>query len=170
MLASPNVPPNHGTVVVLLDDTRYVVDASILHGAPLRLDDHDATGIAHPAWGVECRRRDGAWFIHWRPMRRPGGMDCRLDQLAAPRGVFRTMHERTRRWSPFNYELHVRVLRGDTVVGVTKGHRVERDASGRETQAPLDGEDRITFLIDEVGVLEEIVRRLPPDRPIPPPP
>ena len=38
MLVAPHIPPNHGTVLVTYDDTRYVVDASILHSEPLRLD------------------------------------------------------------------------------------------------------------------------------------
>ena len=37
MHAAPEAPPTHGTVVVTCERSRYLVDASILHGAPLPL-------------------------------------------------------------------------------------------------------------------------------------
>jgi hypothetical protein len=52
MLVAPNVPPNHGAVLVVCDEARYVVDASILHSEPLRLDTSTLTRVTHPAWGV----------------------------------------------------------------------------------------------------------------------
>lgn len=75
MLVAPHLPPNHGTVLVSCDGALYVTDASILHSAPLRLDVHTATGVAHPAWGVHCQRRDGHWYIRWRPMHALEGLD-----------------------------------------------------------------------------------------------
>ncbi len=39
MMASASLPPGHGTVIVRFDDKRYIVDASILHGRPLRIDE-----------------------------------------------------------------------------------------------------------------------------------
>src|SRR2546421_224580 len=82
---------------------RCRVDASILSSQPLLLDDVP-TRIAHPAWGVDCRMQDGRWHIRWRPLHTPSGIDCRIEHLAATRDVFRTSHEGTREWSPFNYE------------------------------------------------------------------
>jgi N-hydroxyarylamine O-acetyltransferase len=37
MLVAPDIPPNHGSVLVMYEGSRYVVDASILHSEPLRL-------------------------------------------------------------------------------------------------------------------------------------
>src|SRR5712691_7926635 len=37
MLVAPDIPPNHGSVLVVYEGSRYVVDASILHSEPLRL-------------------------------------------------------------------------------------------------------------------------------------
>ena len=170
MLAAPRLPPNHGTVVVTIDGFRYLVDTSILHDEPLLLDDRTPTAIAHRAWGVQAGVRDGSWWIHWQPLRRSDGMACRLDRLDVSRATFGEMHEQTRAWSAFNYELYTRSIRGETVVGIGKGQRVERDATGTERQTPLEGDARIRFLVDELGMQEEFVRRLPPDRPTPPPP
>lgn len=170
MLAAPNVPPNHGTVLVEYNETRYIVDASILHSEPLRLDEHTPTEVSHPAWGVRCSKRDGHWSIRWRPLHRPDSLDCRIEHMQIPREAFRERHEQTRTWSPFNYELAARLNRGSTVVGVGCGQRVELNAAGEVVQTPLAGDDRIRLLVDELGMREEIVQRLPLDMPTPPPP
>ena len=105
MLSSPHAPPNHGTVLVTCEEACYVVDASILHSAPLPLHASAPTGVAHPAWGVHCRKHEGTWYIRWRPLHMVDGMDCRLEHVQVPRDAFRERHEHTRAWSPFNYEL-----------------------------------------------------------------
>jgi N-hydroxyarylamine O-acetyltransferase len=170
MLVAPHIPPNHGTVLVTFDETRYVVDASILHSAPLRLDTSTPTGVTHPAWGVQCSTRDGYWHICWRPVHMPDGLDCRLDYLSVTRETFRERHEQTRPWSPFNYELYARLLCGESVVGTTGGQRVEFNDAGGVSRKRLEGDERIRLLVDELGIQEEIVQRLPRDTPTPPPP
>jgi len=170
MLVAPNIPPNHGTVTVALDGTRYVVDASILHSAPLPLEEGEATTIDHPVWGVRCVKQERHWHIRFRPMHVPNGLECRIDQLSATREEFRERHERTRGWSPFNYELHARLIRGDAIIGMAFGQRVAYEASGAVSQSRLQGDDRRRVLVDELGIKEEIVHLLPPDTPTPPPP
>lgn len=170
MLVAPHVPPNHGTVLVEWDTRRYVVDASILHSEPLQLDEHAPTGVSHPAWGVHCSKRDGHWYIRWRPLHRPDWIDCRIDHMQVPRESFRERHEQTRPWSPFNYELAARLNRGDVVVGVGCGQRVELNAAGEVVQKHLEGDERLRLLVDDLGMKEEIVQRLPHDLPTPPPP
>jgi arylamine N-acetyltransferase len=170
MRADPEAPPTHGTVVVACEGTRYLVDASILHGAPLPLHESAPTGVAHPAWGVHCRTRDGAWHIRWRPVHQPDGLDCRLQYLHVRRETFRERHEQSRAWSPFNYEVYARAIRGETVMGVAHGQRVAFDGAGGMSHTPLGGDHRLRVFVDELGMQEEIVRRLPPDTPTPPPP
>jgi N-hydroxyarylamine O-acetyltransferase len=103
MLVAPDLPPNHGTVIVELDDTKYVVDASILHSEPLPLVEGETTTIDHPAWGVRCVKRADHWQIRFRPLHLPEGLESRIDQLVATREEFQERHEQTRAWSPFNY-------------------------------------------------------------------
>ena len=170
MRSDPEAPPTHGTVVVACEGTRYLVDASILHGAPLPLHESAPTSVAHPAWGVHCVKRDGAWHIRWRPVHQPDRLDCRLQSLHVSRKTFRERHEHSRAWSPFNYELYARAIRGETVVGVARGQRVAFDDTGGVSCTPLGGDERVRVLIDELGMHEEIVHHLPPDMPTPPPP
>ena len=170
MLVAPHLPPNHGTVLVACGETRYVVDASILHSAPLPLDASTSTGVTHPAWGVHCSMREGQWSIRWRPVHLPEGLDCRLDHLHVTRETFQERHEQTRPWSPFNYALYARLICGEAVVGTTGGQRVAFDRTGGVVHTRLAGDDRIRLLVDELGMHEAIVRQLPLDTPTPPPP
>jgi N-hydroxyarylamine O-acetyltransferase len=170
MITAPDIPPNHGTVLVALDGGHYLVDASILHGEPLRLDEHEPTRTNHPAWGVMCTYRDGHWHVGWRPMHSPGGIECRIDRFPATPAEFHELHEQTRPWSPFNYELSARLIRGDDVVGAAFGKRVVLEGSGGVVQEPLPAQDRLHLLVDELGISEEVAHRLPPETPTPPRP
>jgi hypothetical protein len=100
----------------------------------------------------------------------PFDLDCRLDHLYVTRETFQERHEQTRPWSPFNYELYARLICGDAVVGTTGGQRVELSSAGDVIHKRLEGDDRIRLLVDELGMKEEIVQRLPFDTPTPPPP
>ena len=169
MMASADPPPGHATVVVQLDGRRYVVDASILHGEPLLLE-QTPTAVAHPAWGVQCTLRDARWHIFWRPLHRPEGFDCRVEYLDATRDDFRRRHEMTRQWSPFNYAVTLRQNRADQVIGTAFGKRVEIGTDGNILQQPLARAEQLRQLIEEFGISEELVMALPEDSPIPPPP
>ncbi len=171
MMSSPNTPPNHGTVVVELDGSRYIVDASILHGEPLRLDENGVTETSHPAWGVQCQKEGDRWRIRWRPFTAPSGIACRVERFEATVTEFSEMHESTRPWSPFNYALSARLIWGDTVVGAGLGRRVTIDAAGGVAEGSFsDPDERARLLIEQIGMSEEIVSRLPSDRETPPPP
>jgi N-hydroxyarylamine O-acetyltransferase len=170
MLVRADLAPNHGTVIVEIDGGRHLVDASILHSEPLALHDTEVTSVEHAVWGVHCVRHDGRWHIRWRSTQMPKGLNCRIEQLSTTREEFRERHEQTRAWSPFNFELSARLIRGVSIVGVGLGQRVEFTASGRVVQRLLEGDDRKRVLVDELGINEEIVDQLPPEIPTPPPP
>ena len=172
MVVAPDLPPNHGSTLVRLDGLEYIVDASILHGEPLVLDALPAAAASRP-WTAACSRRDGHWLIAWRPLHKPDGLDCRLDEFSATAAAFHERHERSRSWSPFNDELYLRLNRGDAVLGAAFGQRVCFGSAGDIATRPLQGEDRRRFLIEEIGIHEELVQSLPPDIPVPrrtPPP
>ena len=173
MLAAANPPPgqpsNHGSTTVRLDGGLYVVDASILHGEPLLLQRHDEAPTTPHAWSVTRESRDGRWYIGWRPLHRPSGIECRLDEFVAAPITYTQLHERSRSFSPFNSELTVRLNRGEAVIGAGFGQQVVLEAGGAIAQRPLQGRDRLQFLIDEIGIDEEMAHALPPDAPAPRP-
>lgn len=169
MLTAPHLPPNHGSVTVDWEGRRYLVDASILHGEPLLLDAAGASA-GNAAWGANCDRHLGHWVVRWRPLHKLDGLDCRIDEFDATAASFHQRHEKSRSWSPFNFELYLRLNRGTAVTGIAFGRRIDLDDNGHATQWPMDGHARVRFLIEEIGINEEIVHALPLDIPTPPPP
>jgi N-hydroxyarylamine O-acetyltransferase len=170
MLAAPNLPPNHGTVLVNFDGQSFLVDSSILHGHPLSLSKDCETSISHPAWGARSVWRENNWFIQWRPLMRLEGFECRVDRFPATETDFIDSFARTRGWSPFNYELSVRVNRGDRVIGVASGHSITLLTDGSVIRTPFTPDERRRLLIEDVGITEALVMQLPDDVATPPPP
>ena len=101
-------------------------------------------------------------------MQRDDPFDCRVDEFPVDASRFRQQHEATRDWSPFNFELNMNLVRGDERIGVALNHTVRIDAAGRVTREPLT--DRVTYLVEVMGLGEEIAAQIPPDVPTPPPP
>lgn len=170
MMAAPNLPPNHGTVLAKIDGKKYLVDSSMLFGEPLLLDENNSTGISHPARGVQCCRRDGQWHINWRPLHKTDGFECRIERFDVAWSEFQTKHDGTRGWSPFNFEVSARRNCGDEVVGVGFGHAVKLRKDGGVDRVPISKEERNRVLVEQVGISEEIVAQLPEDVPTPRPP
>jgi N-hydroxyarylamine O-acetyltransferase len=168
MMVAPGIPPNHGSVVVHFGDTRYVADASMLFVEPLPLT--DGACIAHPAWGVRTRFVDGFFTVRWKALQRPDLLDCRFNRYDVSAADFSAFHEATRAWSPFNFNLNLNLVRGSGRIGAGLGNRISIDAQGKAAGTPLDRESRKRFLVDEIGISEEIADLVPDDIPMPPPP
>lgn len=160
----PDFPPNHGTVSVDFGDGAWVVDASILHDQPLRLE---AATPEHPAWGTGLREEGGRWHLHWRPLGRPHFMDCRIETLDAAPDEFAHRHERSRTHSHFNHAVTFRVNRADGLAGIVMGQAVARDAAGVDHATPLDGDAMRRHLVEVLGIAEALAMRLPDDAPAP---
>jgi N-hydroxyarylamine O-acetyltransferase len=169
MLVVPGLPPNHGSVLVTFGSARYIVDSGILHGEPILLED-GGTVIAHPAWGVHAYLKDDNWHIHWRPLHKVDGFECRFERFGADAGEFSRFYGQTRGWSPFNFEVYARLNCGDEVTGLAFGHAVTLQNDGAVMPAPVSHQERMRVLIERIGLSEEIVSQLPQDLPTPPPP
>jgi len=170
MLVAPDLPPNHGTVLVTFGEARYLVDCSILHGEPLPLQEYSETRVEHPAWGVRCSQRDARWHVWWRPLQKLDGFECRLERFGASGGEFQTLYGQTREWSPFNYEVTARLNRDNRVVGLAFGNAVSIESDGSFRETVVTHSERVRVLIEEIGLSEEIVQQLPEDIATPPPP
>jgi arylamine N-acetyltransferase len=169
MLHAPNAVPNHGTVLVRFGADRYLVDSSMIFGEPLRLEDEMETGVEHPAWGVRCSRKQRQWHIAWRPLHKTDGFECRIERFGASWAEFQTLHDATRGWSPFNFEVSARRNRHGEVMGVGFGEAVKLRQDGGVDRSPASYQERARILIEEVGLSEEIVAQLPEDVPTPRP-
>ncbi len=170
MLVAPNLPPNHGTVSVALGGATWLVDGAILHGEPLLLGASRGTEIEHPAFGVRAWPEGEKWIVRWRSPFTLEPLDCRIDSLAGDVATYRTLHEGTRGWSPFNFGLMLRVHRNGGLLSASGGERIAIDSAGGVARGPLAGEARWRFLVEEAGISEELALRVPADVPMPPPP
>ena len=170
MLVVPDLPPNHGSVQVTLDEQRYLVDSAMLCVEPLLLDPNAETGVKHRAWGLKCRPKAGRWHIAWRPLHKVEGFECRLERFGATAAEYQTFYDATRSWSPFNYQVTARANRNDAVVGMAFGNTISLLNDGTVSVHPSTHEERIRVLIEQIDMSEEIVRQLPQDIATPPPP
>jgi N-hydroxyarylamine O-acetyltransferase len=168
MLPSPDTPgPNHGSVVVTFEGRRWIADASILSDNPIEIVEAGGapgTGFPRLEW------IDGSPAIIWLAPVAAQGFPCRIDRIGAERDEWDERHERTARWSPFNYALNVRTLRGPKSLCFLRGQRFAFTADGRATVVELDRAQRDAFLTEEIGIAADVVGSLPDDREIPPRP
>lgn len=168
MLVAPNLPPNHGTVVVGFDDERYLVDTSILHDIPMRLDNCRSTRVDHPAWGIDGNFEKDKWHVQWRPLHLPEGCICRIEHVGVSHETFQKYNEATRIWGPFNYSLYTRLNCNNSVEGMAYGNRVSIDSTGEIEQMPIGVDARNRYLERVLGMNRDILEQLPEDQPTPP--
>jgi N-hydroxyarylamine O-acetyltransferase len=169
MLPRPDVVgPNHGSVVVTIDGARWIADASILSGEPIAIRPEGEEDASEPLPRLSWRGAKPA--VLWRMLMAPDGFPCRIERIGADAEEWDALHQRTAAWSPFNYQLSVRLLRGDASIGAASGQRFSFEPDGALEAAPLIAEERARFLVEEIGIAEEVALRAPPDRPVPPRP
>jgi N-hydroxyarylamine O-acetyltransferase len=160
--------PNHGSVVVHLDGQRWIADASILTGEPIRIPAPGEPAGAGPLPRFEWL--DGKPALVWRTLTMPDGFPCRFERIGADHAEWDAYHRTSGVWSPFNFELSARVMRRTSTIGVSPGQRFTIDPEGSISSSPQDDAARRRFLVDELGISEDTARRLPHDRPVPPRP
>lgn len=167
---TPDLAPNHGTTIAEVDDEFFLVDTSLLHGEPLLLSQERETAIEHAAWALPARFEEGQFWFDVSPLLTTGSLPTRMDLIGASEEQVRERNEATRDWGPFNYALSVRTNRGAGVIGTAWMKRIEIDAEGERTEHAFDRSERARWLIEEIGLSEEIVETLPADLPTPSPP
>jgi N-hydroxyarylamine O-acetyltransferase len=135
MMPSRSPAPNHGSVVVSVEGERWITDASILTGAPIRIpapgEPAGCTSLPRFEW------LDGQPAVVWRTLSEPEGFPCRIERIGADNAEWDAFHRKTGAWSPFNFELSARVMRGTATIGVSPGQRFTIEANGSITTSPL---------------------------------
>jgi N-hydroxyarylamine O-acetyltransferase len=168
MMPSYYREPNHGSVVVSFEGDRWIADASILTAEPVRIPAPGEPVEPGPLPRFEWV--DGRPAVIWRTLSAPDGFPCRIERIGADHAEWDALHRKSGVWSPFNFELSARVMRGTSTVGVSPGQRFTIAPDGSISATPQDYAARVRFLIEELGVSEDTARRLPHDRPVPPRP
>ena len=170
MMTDSDTPgPNHGTVVVTLDEGRFLTDASILSGVPLRMPEPGETPpppAALPAVQVVA----GRTVVLWRTVRQPDGFPCRIDRIGLGADEWDALHQHTARWSPFNFATSARLNRGPDVVGYGAGLTYRIRPDGALESQPASRTAMVRFLAEVLEIDGSVADRLPDDRPVPPRP
>ena len=169
ILTSPTVRgPNHGTVVVTLDGVQYLIDGSMLTERPLPLKEGIHSGTQHPAAQIRFEKRTDHWQFCCRPLHLLDGVWCRIDAIDVSVAAFDQYYEGTRAWSPFNFALYARINSQDQVTGIIADQKITINPDGQATSKAMRSAERVKFLVEHVGIAEEIIARLPADEPLPP--
>ena len=161
MLTDSKQPPNHGSVCVQCEGKQFLVDASMLHNSPLLLNPNKPSAIDHPAWGLSCSPHEQHWSIGWRPLHMLDGCTCRIEAFPVTGKSFRHRNEASRKQSPFNDALYIRLNTAERVIGITANMSVVISPSGKVVQTHLSHENRSKLLIENMGISEEILSKLP---------
>jgi N-hydroxyarylamine O-acetyltransferase len=162
--SATTVSPNHGSVLVALGGGRWITDASILSGEPLRVTAPDTSILDNDLPRLEWR--DGKPNVIWRSLSVPQGFPCRFERIGVGADEWDALHQRTAVGGPFNTALSARVLRSSMSIGFTAGQRFAFDANGTLTVEERDREGRDRFLAEELGISASLVARLPDDQPL----
>jgi arylamine N-acetyltransferase len=152
--------PSHGTAIVTIGGTEWLVDSSMLYGAPLRLDPGGRTAIDHPTWHTTAEPAAEGWLFQFARNEDAGHIPCRtISPDAVTHAFCASRYEWSRENSPFNTQVYLRRNRGDTMLSYAVGTRLARTGEAVES-TDLAGDDLAAALVDEMGLSAAIVEQL----------
>ena len=150
-----DVDMNHGTTIVPIDGTRWVVDTAIHCDVPLPLVDGEQTSVDHAGFVVTARPDPGGWLIDI-PTPDPGFLlPCRLHR-EIDYAITEEANEKSRGSSPFNDDV-MAGINDDTGVWMLRNGTLARfDASGTTTSG-LTAAEVDEWLVEIVGHSPQLV-------------
>jgi arylamine N-acetyltransferase len=150
--------PNHGALRAHLNGRIYHVDPGVGSEEVLELIPGEATSTPSPAFGIW---NTGDGHVWWRPghSRRPIEIVMDLHNLSAEFFAYR--YEKTKEFSLFNTTLYVRRNRDDGILTYGRGNILRVSPEGELTAEPIDIADIPGFLIEQMGLSERLVARIP---------
>lgn len=152
--------PTHGTTIVTIESTEWLVDSSMLTDVPLALTHTEGTAIDHPVFGTQATPVDEGWLFAFALPFAEATMPCRTMSADGVDHAFcAERYEVSRESSPFNQRVSTRRNNEAGVVSYGGGKRYRRSATGVE-ETDLDGAELRAALVEELGMSEEIVDRL----------
>lgn len=153
--------PTHGTTVVDLEGTSWLIDSSMLTDEPLELAGRTATAIDHPVHASTAEPVEEGWLLQFSaPYADDLRIPCRtLSPSAVDHSTLVERFEASRESSPFNSSPSTRRNDDAGVISYGGGKRYRRTAAGVE-ESDLDGNELSSALVEELGLSEEIVQRL----------
>jgi arylamine N-acetyltransferase len=161
---------NHGTVLVRIDDTDYLVDAQLAAFSALPLIMGQSASTGEGIHDIRAVPRGKEFDVEWYPgSNRQIPMITRLDLKRGPvdHSVFLAQHAlsalRDRRRSPFNDALFIGRHFSDRILNVGRLTRTEISADNVVKKREITLAERAQILVDEFGISADIVKAIPPD-------
>ncbi|MEM9879244.1 MAG: arylamine N-acetyltransferase [Pseudomonadota bacterium] len=150
--------PNHGGLVVHLDGKRYHTDPSLGSEVALELIDGHATSTQSEAFGIW---NTGDGHVWWRPGHSRRAIEIVFDLHDLSYDFFSYRYEKTKEFSLFNTTLYIRRNRDDEILTYGRGNMLRVDTAGELTATPIEPKDTLAFLVEDMGLSEEIVSQVP---------
>ena len=147
---------NHGSLLVRLDGSEWMVDSSILSGAPIRLQRGVASDQPDPVHPIRVDPVDDGFRIHWGMSQSNGTMPCRLMQDPVDEAFYLERYEISRGYSVFNTALYARKNFPGRLTSFVGRMRHDKTPAGVTSRA-LEPAELRAALIGELGYSPAIV-------------
>jgi N-hydroxyarylamine O-acetyltransferase len=154
----------HATEIVTLDGQEYWVDTSMLTRVPLPLHKGIVTQIEREHDRVRAEPVGEMWRVWWELPSNGEPIACLLLDDSVDEAHYLARYEASRELSGFNDSIYATRVTASGKVNISKGVLYHRTTAGL-MQRDI-GDDRSEILVEEFGYSEQIVARLPPDRPV----
>ncbi len=153
--------PTHGTTVVDIEGSSWLIDSSMLTDVPLQLAEQTLTSIDHPVHASTAEPVEEGWLLHFSaPYADDLRIPCRtLSPSTVDQATLVERFEASRESSPFNSSPSTRRNDDAGVISYGGGKRYRRTVAGVEV-SDLTGDELSIALVEELGLSEEIVQRL----------
>lgn len=166
MMVTPEEDTNHGTVLVALDGVDYLADLNLgsFKALPLVPGKSDSTGEdIHGIRAVPFEDRfEVIWYMgHSR--KRPLTFRIQPEHDGASHAFFLSRYERTKQVSPFNQVLYITRHFPNSILALGGMTKFAVSADGSMAATEIDAAERMRILVEELGISEEIARKLPDD-------
>lgn len=150
---------NHGSLVVRLDGAEWMVDSSILCGAPIRLDRERASDNGDRVHPIRVEPSSAGLLVHWGMTQSSATIPCRLMQDPVDEAFYLERYEISRGYSVFNNALYARKNSPGLLLSLVGRVRHEKTAEG-VTSRELAVPELRRALVEELGYSPAIVAEL----------
>jgi arylamine N-acetyltransferase len=150
--------PSHGTTIVTIDDTEWLIDSSMLTDRPLPLSTTENTAIDGPIFATTATPVPEGWLFGF-PMPDGSSLPCRtLSPDETPLAFYTERYEVSRTWSPFNEHVYLRRNDRSGMVSMGNGRYATRTKSGDTNEELTRAGTRDA--LSAIGLSDEILDRL----------
>lgn len=146
---------NHGTTIVTIDGTRWLVDTTVHSDRPLPLVDGESATVDHEGYVTRVDPDPAGWLMECptRDPERP--IPCRI-LAEMDHAATEAANERTREWSPFNDAIMAQINDESGSWLLEDGVLARIDRSGT-TCTTLTDDETDEFLVGTVGHSAQLV-------------